>query len=142
MLFCHDHHLQNLRSYNRYPLQYGMGEEAAELRLDLGGLGRIMSCVAGKQVVEEHQPHHYHHHHYHYPLFPLLLLLNENLIIIINISILRWWLCTARMTRGTRWSLPSASTLVGCLEPLRDPERACWEEVEVFPYFDKFLSHF
>ena len=115
-----------------------MGEEAAELRLDLGGLGRIMSCVAGKQVLEE------------YLIIIttiiiisiLFLLLNENLIIIINISILRWWLCTARMTRGTRWLLPSASTLVGCLEPLRDPERACWEEVEVFPYLDKFLSHF
>ena len=46
-----------------------MGEEAAELRLDLGRLGRIMSCVAGKQVVE-HQPHHYHHPHHHYPLPP------------------------------------------------------------------------
>ena len=50
--------MPNLTSYNSYPLQYGMGEEAAELRLDLGRLGRIMSCVAGKQVVE-HQPHHY-----------------------------------------------------------------------------------
>ena len=67
--YCHDHHLQNLTSYNRYPLQYGMGEEAAELRLDLGGLDRIMSCVAGKQVVEHH-PHHYHHPHHHYPLPP------------------------------------------------------------------------
>ena len=79
-------------------------------------------------------PHHYHHHHHHH--YPL----NENLIIIINISILRWWLCTARMTRGTRWSLPSASTLGGCLEPLRGPERVCWEEVEVFPYLDKFFN--
>ena len=34
-----------------------------------GGLGRIMSCVAGKQVVE-HQPHHYNHPHHHYPLPP------------------------------------------------------------------------
>ena len=27
-----------------------MGEEAAELRLDLGGLGRVMCCVAGQEV--------------------------------------------------------------------------------------------
>ena len=38
------------RCNERYPLQYGMGEEAAELRLDLGGLGRVMCCVAGQEV--------------------------------------------------------------------------------------------
>ena len=36
--------------------------------------------------------------------------------------------------------MPSASILVGCLEPLRGPERVCWEEVEVFPYLDKFFN--
>ena len=43
-----------LTSHERYPLQYGMGEEAAELRLDLGLLGRVMSCVAGQEVVVVH----------------------------------------------------------------------------------------
>ena len=31
-----------------------MGEEAAELRLDLGLLGWVMSCVAGQEVVVVH----------------------------------------------------------------------------------------
>ena len=42
-----------LQANGRYPLQYGMGEEAAELRLDLGRLGRVMCCVAGQQVLVE-----------------------------------------------------------------------------------------
>ena len=43
-----------LQANGRYPLQYGMGEEAAELRLDLGRLGRVMCCVAGQQVLVVH----------------------------------------------------------------------------------------
>ena len=47
--YCYCNHLLT-RCNERYPLQYGMGEEAAELRLDLGGLGRVMCCVAGQEV--------------------------------------------------------------------------------------------